>query len=233
MALWTSLLVGHLFFFVEQYSSERLFLQPLGSQIPMPAMSTGFEDYGILQVNPRVGDRITPIPGTLQRVKQTGGEQPSKGDISKCKKRAYRRARHRAEAVGGTWCRGQWRSARSLGIQASEVPTQSAAPPSSRSLPRLQVMTHNIGGFTQELYDTFVDWLDARCEADLVLIQETHWGLGREESRWTLKNWLVISSPDAAARFSGVAVFMRRSRFSDHQVSHVVWIPGRLIIACQ
>ena len=93
-------------------------------------------------------------------------------------------------------------------------------------------MTHNIGGFTQELYDTFVDWLDARCEADLVLIQETHWGLGREESRWTLKNWLVISSPDAAARFSGVAVFMRRSRFSDHQVSHVVWIPGRLIIAC-
>ena len=103
------------------------------------------------------------------------------------------------------------------------------SPPRHRQFPRLQVISYNIGGFTAEGYDVFVDWLDNRCTADIVMIQETHWGLGREKKRWLLPGWIVISSPDADARCSCVAVFMRRRLFADQQVSHVTWISVRLL----
>ncbi|CAE7352023.1 unnamed protein product [Symbiodinium sp. CCMP2592] len=82
-------------------------------------------------------------------------------------------------------------------------------------------MSMNIGGFTQELFDTFVEWLDSRCTMDLVIVQETHWGLGKEEKRWMLPNWLVISAPDPSNRYS--------ARLAPERVSHVVWMPGRLL----
>ena len=103
------------------------------------------------------------------------------------------------------------------------------APPKGRPRPRLHVISMNIGGLTQELYDTFLEWLDSRCGADVVIVQETHWGLGKEENRWLLPNWLVISAPDASNRYSGVAVFARRSRLAESRVSHVTWMPGRLL----
>ncbi|CAE7797071.1 unnamed protein product [Symbiodinium sp. CCMP2592] len=150
------------------------------------------------------------------------------------RKRAHRRAKRRAEQAGGTWYRGSWHSAVALGVAPTTGrPNQPTAtvksPPCGRARPRLKVMSYNIGGFTSEVYDTFVDWLDTRCQADLVLVQETHWGLGKEERRWLLPNWLVISSPNAGNRYSGVAVFARRSVFEDNQMSHVIWIPGRLL----
>ena len=39
----------------------------------------------------------------------------------------------------------------------------------------------------------------------------------------------MISSTDANAWFSGVAVVLRRRIFAEQQVSHVTWIPGRLL----
>ena len=44
-----------------------------------------------------------------------------------------------------------------------------------------------------------------------------------------MPEWIVISSPDRDARHSGVAIFLRRVRFPEQPVSHVVWIPGRLL----
>ena len=232
MAFWNTLRVG-LFFTVITISSRQM-NQPPGSQVPGPAARPSSTTASSLQVNPRVGDRSTPIPGTPSGVKQTGRGTPSGETWSASRKRAFRRARHRATNVGGTWYRGKWHSAQSLGVQGSaEILSQPTAtvksPPRHRQLPRLQVISYNIGGFTAEGYDVFVDWLDKRCAADIVMVQETHWGLGREEKRWLLPGWIVISSPDAAARCSGVAVFMRRRLFADQQVSHVTWIPGRLM----
>ena len=204
------------------------------SQIPRSSLQKEFEPPRVhAGIDPRVGDRSTPIPGAPNGAKSTG-RGPSIDHWSNSRKRAYRGARRRAEQVGGTWYRGSWSSARSLGVsQAGMAPSQEAAtvkaPPKGRPRPRLHVISMNIGGFTQELYDTFLDWLDSRCGADVIIVQETHWGLGKEEKRWLLPNWLVISAPDANNRYSGVAVFARRSRLDDSRVSHVTWMPGRLL----
>ena len=103
------------------------------------------------------------------------------------------------------------------------------APPRCRMLRRLRIITYNVGGFTSGMYEVFKDWLENRCQADVVVGQETHWGLRRDENRWLMPEGIVISSPDRDARHSGVAFFVRRVCFLERQVSHVVWIPGRLL----
>ncbi|CAE7333723.1 unnamed protein product [Symbiodinium microadriaticum] len=78
-------------------------------------------------------------------------------------------------------------------------------------------------------YDTLKEWLDNACTADLVLLQETHWGFGREDQEWTLTHWSVITSADPRNRFAGVAILLRKSRFPAQGLSHCTWIPGRLL----
>ena len=55
--------------------------------------------------------------------------------------------------------------------------------------PRLRVLTYNVGGLSAELYDILVTWLHEQRVADVVILQETHWGLGK--ARWAVDNWLV------------------------------------------
>ena len=123
-----------------------------GSQFPWsvagPTNITAFA----ARTNPRVGDRSTTIPEAPTGVKETGGAKHSGHNWSNSRKRAYRRARRRAEQQGGTW-----HSASSLGAQPlTEAGKQAEAtvnsPPRCRALPRLQVSTYNVGGFTQEIY---------------------------------------------------------------------------------
>ena len=89
--------------------------------------------------------------------------------------------RRRAEQQGGTWYRGAWHSASSLRAQpltvaGNQEETTVKSPPRCRILPRLQIVTYNVGGFTPEKYEVFKDWLEHRCKADVVVVQETHWG---------------------------------------------------------
>ena len=85
---------------------------------------------------------------------------------------------------GGTWYRGQWRSARSLGtsgvVHASGVSQLPCKPPAGVTVrPRLTAICYNIGGVTQECYDLFKHWLQTRCTADVVILTETHLGSGK------------------------------------------------------
>ncbi|CAE7674329.1 pola1 [Symbiodinium sp. CCMP2456] len=139
-----------------------------------------------------------------------------------------------AETNGGTWYRGQWRSAASLGTTfkaktSAERVLPLKPPPGQIRQRRLQAISYNIGGMTQECYDLFKNWLQTRCRADVVLVQETHWGLGREDGRWKLPNWQVIVTADSKNRYCGLAVFIRLDRFSEEQISSVTWMPGRLL----
>ncbi|CAE7362473.1 unnamed protein product [Symbiodinium sp. KB8] len=49
-----------------------------------------------------------------------------------------------------------------------------------------------------------------------------------------MDDWIAITSADSSSRFSGVAAFLRRSKFQEDAISHCTWIPGRLLhIRCQ
>ncbi|CAE7308131.1 pol [Symbiodinium sp. CCMP2592] len=149
------------------------------------------------------------------------------------RKRAFRRARRRAEQRGGTWYKGRWCTAAALGtnLRSTATPLEAPAkrPPQCRAPARLRVLSYNIGGFSQECYDLFKHYLHEKCEADVVIVQETHHGLGRDDGHWLLPGWIVVTTADPKQRYSGVGVFLRRSVFADEQVGNVTWIPGRLL----
>ena len=80
--------------------------------------------------------------------------------------------------------------------------------------PHLTAICYNIGGVTQECYDLFKHWLlQTRCTADVVILTETHWGLGKEDGRWTIPGWIVLTTADEHSRYSGVGVTLES--FSD------------------
>ena len=143
------------------------------------------------RASPRVCDCSTSVLEALSGAKTTG-EEAAKITWSNSRKRAFRRAKRRAEQMGRTWYRGQWRSAASLGTSTVVTAvgttrmTPSKPPPGRGRRRRLQAISYNMGGMTQESYDLFKDWLRTRCRAEIVIVQETHWGLGREDGRWTL-----------------------------------------------
>ena len=57
---------------------------------------------------------------------------------------------------------------------------------------------------------------------------------GCDDNQWLMDDWIVITSADSSSRFSGVAAFLRRSKFQEDAISHCTWIPGRLLhIRCQ
>ena len=206
-----------------------------GSQAPWPVITLDEDANQRLPVNPRVGCCATTAPETpLRGVKLTGQGHSIETSWNASRKRSYRRAKRRAERQGGTWYRGKWLSAAALGVPThacvsnSETPTV-RRPPATRTRPRFQAISYNIGGITPEGYDTLKEWLDNACTADLVLLQETHWGFGREDQEWTLTHWSVITSADPRNRFAGVAILLRKSRFPAQGLSHCTWIPGRLL----
>ena len=94
---------------------------------------------------------------------------------------------------------------------------------------RLRVLTYNLGGVTSELYDSILEWLVHENPADVIILQETHWGLGRSDGAWTAAGWRVIVSADPHNRYSGVAVLLHPKLHARAEVTHVVWRPGRLL----
>ncbi|OLP81296.1 hypothetical protein AK812_SmicGene38185 [Symbiodinium microadriaticum] len=71
------------------------------------------------------------------------------------------------------------------------------------------VLTYNIGGISGEAYPVFCDWLVRQREADIVLVQELHWGCGQTEGTWLIGKWQAVVSADPANRFCGVGICSR------------------------
>ena len=95
-------------------------------------------------------------------------------------------------------------------------------------------MTYNVGGMTMTVYDTLRCWLQNNQEVDVLLLQEIHWSLGREETSWAIPGWLFIISPDPGARHSGVGVVISRRIASAHTLSFCTWLPGRILqVRCE
>ena len=95
---------------------------------------------------------------------------------------------------------------------------------------RLRVVSFNLGGICTSTYDVMMQWLQHEGKNyDVVMLQETHYGLGREPTCYQVPGWTVCSSPDPSTRFAGVAVLVsaRLSAGADVQYHHVV--QGRLL----
>ena len=176
-------------------------------------------------------DRVRP--GSLNT---HGGSANKFSYRQQVRKRALQRACQRAaeNPLGGTMYRGRWRTLQQLGA----VPTQpeqvfdfSGACNRTRTTrsttsARVNVCTINVGGFDAATFDTFFHWLDG-SDADIIGVQEIHFGLGKESKEWSTGKWHVITS--VSKRFAGVAFFVRSSKWSLEQIRFREVMQGRVL----
>ena len=95
--------------------------------------------------------------------------------------------------------------------------------------PRVRILTYNLGGMGSDLYDVFLSWLGSQTSTDIIVLQETHWGLGRGESQWTRSGWHFISSASEDHRHAGVCVCISARLVQERDIDYQVWCPGRLL----
>ena len=224
--------------------------QPDGSQVPSSSHVPVTIQSSNIRIDPRVGRNTTDRPGVLSQVdgaKPAGRDMPSRAfPFDRSRKRAFRRARNRAAVSGQTWYRGRLVTARDLQLQWTPANSATrdiagacavdgrAARSRTVSRPRLRVATYNCGGVTSELYDVICDWLTRSVDLDIVAFQETHWGLGREETTWCIPGWSFITSADPDNRYCGVAIAVSDRVAHRLQITFCAWIPGRLLhVKCE
>ena len=123
----------------------------------------------------------------------------------------------------GTECRGTSDGA-ALPIKAE---TRTARSEAWTAQPRLRIRCYNVGGVTSEVYDHLQQWLLQKCQDDIVILQELHWGCGKHESQWRIPGWNFYVTADAQHRHSGVAVIISERVARGDEISFCTWIPGR------
>eukprot|EP00439_Symbiodinium_sp_Y106_P064198 s3641_g10.t1 len=82
---------------------------------------------------------------------------------------------------------------------------------------------------TSDLYDVVCDWLSRAGHLDIVVLQETHWGLGKQDATWTIPGWALVVTADPENRYSGVAVAISTRVVPASHITFCSWIPGRLL----
>ena len=145
-------------------------------------------------VDPRAEDGSTAASRARLRAKHSGkdadAKPPNGGKLTWTRKRAFRRACHRAThgGLGGTVYRGRWMTTEALTgpttiHTADGSRARPAAPQASdtgRALPSLRVQTHHVGGMSSDLYDTLCQWLRSGPAVDVLLLQEVLPGFWRK-----------------------------------------------------
>ena len=134
-------------------------------------------------------------------------------------------------------------SARDLNVRTMNPATVSMpSPPAPRlqlegtgqSPSRLEVMTYNCSSMTAELYDVLCDWLQHRCSSDIIVLQETHWGLGKCDATWQIPGWPFINTADPGNRYSGVAILVSHRVAPAASITFCSWLPGRILhVKCE
>ena len=73
-------------------------------------------------------------------------------------------------------------------------------------------------------------WLTGpKNDYDIVLLQETHYGLGKTATEYKIPGWSVISSPDPQHRWAGVAIYVSEKLACHSEVRFQELVPGRLL----
>ena len=83
-------------------------------------------------------------------------------------------------------------------------------------------------------YDVCANWLQTQQLADVVILQEIHWGLGKEHSCFRIGSWNVVTCVDSNSRFSGVAICISTKLSEADGLRFASVVPGRLMhVRCQ
>ena len=136
-------------------------------------------------------------------------------------------------SCGETMYRGKKHTVKQLGLPQPS-PSKSASQQYRPKLPikgqRLRVLCLNLGGICSTTYDILAQWLQQDGKAyDILLFQETHFGLGKHETCYNLPGWTVVSSPDPAHRWAGVATLISHRVAQPNDVQFQTWQPGRIL----
>ena len=220
--------------------------QLCGSQFLQPATDQDSKSMHQL-VDPRVGRTTASRPGVLDTpgvswTKLSGEGKQTTSAPHWTRKRALRRARNRAERHNGTMYRGQWHSPEALGVRSHNIVTGERRPATGVRTAthrigarRLKFISYNVGGLDQTAYDVFKTWLGEQKQADVVVVQELHFGCGREDAQWCMDSgWRAYITADAGQRSAGVGIFLAPWLTKDASISACTWSPGRLLhVRCE
>ena len=200
-----------------------------------------------------------PSPTTLAvDPQQTGTSAPARPAfclhgqfvqrLTPARKRAFRRAQHRAVRDGSTRYRGQYHTPESLALKSlgkrashrASSPHLKSAPGSHQSSSAFQLITWNCGGLTSVRYKEFLAWLSGEtpmaCKdasssgsichrAALACLQETHWPTSSE---YQSQGWTMIHSGTGTST-GGVLIAVSHKLVPPHLVRHTELIPGRVV----
>ena len=190
---------------------------------------------------------LVPSPGfshnkagrtfAAQRIERHEGSLPSLGaggavttakkrELSPTKKRAYRRAKRRAEAKGFTFYRGRLFTLNQLHGIRKQVNVQCDHPASFSE--RMNVSTWNWGGLSLELFEEVKQWMYTHPDIHALMLQETHWSQGMSQE-WSSKGLNFIQSSHPKAKQGGVMVILRDRHFPKQQVRWQEVLPGRVL----
>ena len=114
------------------------------------------------------------------------------------------------------------------GVNPRPVPARTAPTLQGRR-PRVRVLSYNIGGMSSDLYDVLVDWLKRQTCADIVLLQEVQYGLGRGESHWKRDGWHFIASASPDTRYAGVCICISAKLVKQEAFDYQTWVAGRIL----
>lgn len=153
-------------------------------------------------------------------------------------KRAYRRARNRAQQSleGGTMYRGQWHTRATLKAilnhpHPSPKPRRIAlSGKEARSKqPVIRCLSWNASGLSSALFQEFTAWLDTEGCSDLVVLQETHWGPCSDffSGDWACMHSSGHNTDVSFDKHGGILVMARKQAFQN--MAFRVIYPGRLV----
>ena len=164
-------------------------------------------------------------------VKTNGPVQTLSTDLSRTCKRSYIRAVRRAEAQGHTWYKGKLCTVNALKsqYQGNGVEKVFRRPTRTYNVPRLRVMSINVGGLSTDAYDELMHRLQSQPEhirPQVVLLQETHWKDSRD---FQTPGWFVTHSAlHHQNKAGGVAALVSDKLVAAHDIRVDEPFPGRL-----
>ncbi|CAE7590378.1 Pol [Symbiodinium sp. CCMP2456] len=132
------------------------------------------------------------------------------------------RARKRAAREGQAAYRGQIIKLRREFVPVSPKPAMQ----SSRA-PRVEMITWNCSGLSEELYQEFLCWLPTQKDLAVVLLQETHWG---HTSEWRRNGWYFCHSACSQKRQGGLLIAISERATDGATIRWKDPIPGRLML---
>ena len=224
---------------------------------PGPKSGTGFRyicyflsimETGGVRVPPvtTTGGRLASAPAGAGKHRGTArttasAPQPTsipQTHILKTAKRAFRRARNRANASAeqGTWYKGKWHTAASLGRLPLPEPLQTRrsrkprARGTAQAVRHLRILSWNTSGLSSPLFQEFLAWCELNAQYDAIVLQETHWP---ETGDFNTGPWLAMhssgrQSPDGHGRSAGLLCLLHRHTFQDPRIQELS--PGRLAL---